>query len=457
LTINSILIVILSTMIAIIATFFLRQESAKLHLDAELTLEANLIESLIIKRLSPTKINRIQSKISNVTMTHTLDDNSQDAVLRALSHRSQFQIWDLTTKQLILHSSNAPEIPMTSSNGYHSMYYDTSLWRAYTVTLPKLNYKIITLQRHDRQIRYEKQFISDTLFVLLLSFSFLIFSLSLIISQSLSVLDETKAQLEKRKPDNLNPIDTSNIPLEVKPLIEEINRLMGQLKQTLQREQTFAANAAHELKTPLSAMKAQIQVALLQSPKEQAKSFQSVESSIERYDHIIRQLLTLSRTISASVLEPPKPIALVPIIQNTIASLVPLALKKQISLELQQDIYPVMNIHETLISTALQNLIDNSIKYSQANGSILIHLHQIDHWIRIDVIDHGPGIPDEDKIIAIQRFKRLDNAASGSGLGLSIISEICNQLDGKLSLSNTKGGGLTASIAIPLYEPTTSS
>lgn len=448
LTINALIIVVLSTFVAMSATFFLRHESARKHMDAELSLEAHLIESLMVKRLSPRKIKRIQDKISDLPTSYHHDDSSQDAILQALSHRSQFQIWDLANNRLIIHTPNAPSIPLNANFGYQAVYYNNSLWRSYSIELPKLNYKVVTLQRHDRKLNYEKQFISDTLMVLCLSFSFLIFSLGLIMQRGLSVLDHTKAELSEREPENLNPIDSSNAPLEVKPLIEEINRLMTQLKAALQREHEFAANAAHELKTPLSTMKAQIQVALMQPPEKQASAFKCVESSIERYDHIIRQLLTLSRTISHASLEIPKPISLVPLAQNTIATLVPLALTKEISLELQHEINPILNINSILISTALQNLIDNAIKYSNPKDTVIVRIYENDNNICIDVIDHGKGIMDIDKKTALERFKRLNNSSQGSGLGLSIVSEICKQMNGKLFLSDTPNGGLTATITL---------
>lgn len=447
LTINAIIIVILSIMVAITATFLLRQEAARLHLDAELSLEAHLIESMLTTRLSSKRIKQIQTKINNLAKNDIL--GTKKAQQSALAHRAKFQVWDLTNNKLVLHSPNAPFIPLNQHTGYHIIHLNTSLWRTYNYTLTKSHYKIVTFQRHDKRLHHEKQFFTDTLIVLAIGFSFLIFALSLIIQSGLSVLNETKLQLEKREPDNLNPIDTSNTPLEVKPLIQEINRLMAQLKSALEREHQFAANAAHELKTPLSTMKAQIQLALRQPTNKQIETFKSVESSIDRYDHIIKQLLTLSRTISQASLETSKPTSLLPVIQNAIAPLVPYALERNISLEFQHSITPILHINEILISTAIHNLIENAIKYSNPNDTIIIHLYNQNNQIIIDIIDHGSGILNKDKELVLQRFKRLDQTAQGSGLGLNIVMAICKQINGKLSLKDTPKGGLTVSISLP--------
>lgn len=445
---NAFIIVMLATIIAITATFFLRQESAKLHLDTELSLETHMLESLLVKRLSPLRAKRIQEKINSLPTDPSFVSSSQEAVLQVLASRSKFQLWDLTNQQLILHSPQSPDIPFSNQIDYYYATKGKNLWRAYSLVIPKLNYKIVSLQRHDRQLQHEKQFITDTLIVLGLSFSFIIFSLGLVIQRGLSVLDKAQSQLSKREPDSLTPLPTDNQPLEIKPLLNEINRLMKKLKSAFEREQTFAANAAHELKTPLSAMSAQIQVALMQPVEKQKEAFLLVESSIKRYDHIIKQLLTLSRTISHASLETAKPIPLIPLLQKTIAQLVPLASKKNISLELQHQDHPVLSGNEVLITTALQNLIDNAIKYSVKDDTIVICVCEHNNQVIIEVIDHGPGISDSEKPLALLRFKRLGRG-NGSGLGLNIISEICKQLKGTLSLEDTEGGGLTAKIVIP--------
>jgi len=454
LTINALSIVGLAILLAIIAVFFLRQDSIKLHLNAELSMEAHSLESFITHRIPNKQVAYIQQKINNIPIEASAaigNEIHQAKTLKRLVNNTQFQLWDLRTGELILHSPNAPTIPLHNKIGYDKVIYQSHQWQLYGVEIPHLEYKIVTMQRHDIRLGYEKQFIADTFIVLLLTFLFLIFSLHIIISRSLSTLSITTSQLKKREPSNLNPIEIINTPLEVKPLVIEINRLMSQLKSTLEREQQFAANAAHELKTPLAAMKAQIQIATRLPADAQTQALKDVEQSIQRYDHIIRQLLTLSRALSHSSLESSQWVNLGELAQNIIAPLVPLALKRNISLELHHKELPNILSSGTLLTTALTNLIDNAIKYTHDNDTILIHIYSNTTHISIKVEDHGQGIPDKHKETALKRFARIyGNTASGSGLGLSIVNEICQHLHGTLLLQNTKPSGLTSIITIPI-------
>lgn len=453
LTINALSAVGLGILLAIVAVFFLRQDSIKLHLDAELSLEAHSLESFITQRLSPKKIDLIQRKIDEAPYEarSAIDQEMQNQAIQHLINNTQFQLWDLRTNKLILHSPNAPSIPLDNKLGYNKALHQSHQWQLFSIEIPHLGYKIVTMQRHDIRLGYEKQFITDTLIVLIMTLLLLIVSLRVIITRSLSILNVTTSELKEREPSNLNPINIADTPLETKPLIIEINRLMSQLKATLEREQQFAANAAHELKTPLAAMKAQIQVANRLPPEAQKLAFAEVEETIARYDHIIRQLLTLSRTLSQSALESIQPIQLDELMQKIIAQLVPLALKRNINIELHHDTLTQINSSASLLTTALTNLIDNAIKYTGNNDTIIIRVERHGLFVYIYVIDHGSGIPDNMKLQALKRFTRIDGTkASGSGLGLSIVSEITEHLKGRLSLETTKPNGLTACMQIPI-------
>ncbi|MCP8352658.1 sensor histidine kinase [Candidatus Synchoanobacter obligatus] len=454
LTINALSVVGLSTLLATIAIFFLRQDSIKLHLNAELSLEARSIEPFLTKRLSSQELNNIQIKINNIPLEATSEtpiDTDNEALLKGILNSTQFQVWDLRRQELILRSPSAPSIPLDSKLGLQNIQHQSHQWTTYSIEISNLNYKIVTMQRHDMRLGYEQQLITDTLIVISLCFLFLGFSLKLIISRSLVTLEKTTSQLKKNEPSNLEALRYNNAPSEVQPLIIEINRLMFQLKSALEREQQFAADAAHELKTPLATMKAQIQLMTRLPPESQQKAIYDLEKTIERYDHIIRQLLSLSRTLSHTTLETEQWIDLDAVTQNVIAPLVPLALKKDINIELHHKTLPKILSNASLLTTVLSNLIDNAIKYTTDGDTIMVTITPHSSQVYIEVIDHGPGIPDESKQLALQRFSRLYNTkSSGSGLGLSIVEEICQHLHGTLSLHDSSPKGLTSRIALPI-------
>ena len=454
LTINALSVVGLAILLAIIAVFFLRQESIQVHLDAELSLEASSIESFIVKRLSNRQIASIQEKLNNIpSRTHNVvsSNPNQDIQITKLINSVQFQVWDLKTNQLILQSPKAPSLPLNSSLGYTNVHHGAHLWKTYGIEISNLNYKIVTMQRYDQRIGYEKQFVADILVILFVTLLFLVFAIRTIITRSLTTLESTTSQLKMHEPSNLTPMCYADTPLEVQPLIIEINRLMSQLKSALEREQQFAADAAHTLKTPLAAMKAQIQVINRLPNDAKEPAFREVLNSIDRYDHIIKQLLTLSRTVSQTYTESAQNVDIATLVQNVIAPLVPLALERDINIELHANNPPLIQSNTTLLTTALTNLLENAIKYTKNHDTIFVIIAERPNELIISIVDHGTGISDPDKELAKKRFSRIyTENTPGSGLGLSIVEEVCRHLDATFILSDSEPQGLTASIHLNL-------
>lgn len=307
------------------------------------------------------------------------------------------------------------------------------------------------MQQHELRIRYEQDLAYETLCALSIISLILVLSTRTILKRGLYALDMTAAKLQTQNTKHLKPICTKDTPDEIVPLINEINRLMSELSQTLKRERRFAGDAAHELKTPLAAMKAHIQLAHRQDPIEQRKTLKRIEDIITRYDHIIKQLLSLSRTISESGLKEHTKCNLVTLAQNVIAQAVPSAHEKQIQVALEcKNSEIVKNINSHVFSVMLSNIIDNAIKYTYPGDTIIIKLDTNYEGIIIKVIDHGPGISDSDKLTVTQRFKRVyGTEVSGSGLGLNIVLEVVKHLDGTLMLIDTPAGGLTVQLTLP--------
>ena len=197
-------------------------------------------------------------------------------------------------------------------------------------------------------------------------------------------------------------------------------------------------------------MKAHVQLAQEQHGESQYETLRRIEEIIDRYDHIIRQLLSLSRTISQSALTDNPPIDLVELTKSIVSQAAPIALKRdvQIAFEcLEESLKFAIDPH--VYSVIASNIIDNASKYTQKGDCILVRLEKYRNHITLIVIDHGPGISDTDKPLVIQRFKRIyGSRASGSGLGLNIVSEVLKKISGRLILKDTLGGGLTTCVEI---------
>jgi signal transduction histidine kinase len=278
----------------------------------------------------------------------------------------------------------------------------------------------------------------------------------LIIGDALRPLYRIGRVVETRSPEDLSPIGGQDAPREIRPLVGAIDRLLERLRQALERERRFTADAAHELRTPLAALKAQAEVAQrARDPRERTNALRQIDNGVERTTHLIEQLLTLAR------LEPDsnealkmRPISLCPLIEDAVANLFPNALRKHIDLGLQScgcDGKPVLG-NATTLGILLCNLIGNAIRYTPKGGRIDIRTHLDAGRVSLEVADTGPGIPPQQRKRVFERFYRANEhrKTDGSGLGLSIVARIVELHGAEITLSETSdSGGLTVAVAFP--------
>jgi two-component system sensor histidine kinase QseC len=247
------------------------------------------------------------------------------------------------------------------------------------------------------------------------------------ISVSLAPLKSLSNLIRARDINTLDPIDMGRAPLEVHPLAEAINQLLSRLRQSIMRERAFVADAAHELKTPLAAIKVQAQVALG-----------------------AHDLLLLAR-LDENGATPTTRVDLAAIAQAAMVAREELARERGMRLDLTGGACSEVSADPTLLSIVLDNLIDNAIKYGHEGGHIEIAVCQDAHTVTLTVSDDGPGVTAEDRLRLTNRFFRvIGNRASGSGLGLSIVARIVEYFGGRLGFSTGIGGrGLSVAVAFP--------
>lgn len=281
--------------------------------------------------------------------------------------------------------------------------------------------------------------------------SFILFLLYRSINQRMSLaFKKLSTELATRKSKNLELINHSDYPLEFKESLSEINELFKRLQIDFDRNKRFSADAAHELRTPMTALKTQAQLALeITEPEEQKKSIKNVIISINRSIHLIQQLLTLSRLDHEEKLNDITEINLEKISAELIAFMYPNALEKNIEIELSNESKsPMIEGNESALGILLRNLIDNAIRYTPNHGRIYVKIIDDDEHIILKIIDNGPGIPQEFQDKVFDRFFRvLGTKQTGSGLGLAIVKQIIDLHQAKIELqSSYKNHGLTAII-----------
>jgi two-component system sensor histidine kinase QseC len=239
-------------------------------------------------------------------------------------------------------------------------------------------------------------------------------------------------------------------------LVDELNHLFLRLRDGFEREKRFAADAAHELKTPLAAIKVQAQVAL-NSPhvEEKDAALHKLIASVNRSTHIIQQLLIMSTLVpEAFCREEQESIQLSYVVRDVLMMLAPVALERRIELALQKpDDVLIIKGSSTALTILFRNLIDNAIRYGQDNAVIQVCMKHDEQHVIVEVCDEGPGIPSELHERVFERFFRiLGNKSTGSGLGLAIVHQICQMHGAKISLDKPEArSGLIVKIIFPSF------
>jgi signal transduction histidine kinase len=277
----------------------------------------------------------------------------------------------------------------------------------------------------------------------------------MLIHFSLAPVNELGRTIATRSSDNLAPITTPRRYVELAPVLDELNRLLERLRDAQAVERRFFADAAHELLTPIAALRAQTHL-LATAPDESAKAAAKfdVESGLQRVSSMIRQLLTLAQISSAELRLDLRPQDLVPLVQERLAAAAARAWDKRIEMDLQAPRACPCVFDAGAMASVLDNVIDNAIRYVQPEGRIRVQLHQHAQSVSISVADNGPGIAAEYRDKVFERFFRVPgNTETGSGLGLAIVARIVALHQGTVALLNGLGPrGLLVCIRLPALQ-----
>jgi two-component system sensor histidine kinase QseC len=378
-------------------------------------------------------------------------DTEHAPLLHQDARRVAFQLWE-NGEHLRLHSANAPQAPLgTSREGFSDRVIDGKAWRVFTAWDGSHENLVHVGERADVRRELAQQLVLGLLRPLLVAMPVLALVLWVAVSRGLRPLATLTREVAKREPDNLAPIETGRAPREVVPLIDQLNRLFGRIVDSLERERRFTADAAHELRTPVAAIKAQAQVAKMAGSEETRNhAIDQVLIGAERAGRLVEQLLTLARLDSTahSLLQPTD---LRKLAVEVVADLAPSALDKRVSLELAEGNASTVLAIPALLEVMLRNLIDNAIRHGPAGSVVVVRVAQHGEGAMLSVTDNGPGILAEQRENVFQRFYRLPEAGEGgSGLGLSIVRQIAEIHGAQVTLGEPPTGtGLEVAVHFP--------
>jgi two-component system sensor histidine kinase QseC len=393
---------------------------------------------------------------ASASVLNTIMENHLDIV----NYHDDFlyQVLDNKTEKIILKSPDAPNRPIThKASGFDTYTYEDDSWRSFILSNPKQNIKIIVAMKMDYSFKFRMNLFIHDLQMLALIYIIISLLILWVVQKGLKALNHTVNEISKRDGENLQAINLEKVPLELQPLIKELNYLFSRVDQSISREKRFTADAAHELRTPLAALKTQVEVA--KKELDETKRIQILNNIIHgtnRCTHVVEQLLTLSRlepeAIAISSFER---INLTAITQDLMGDLIPAILEKNIEFELIGAETPLFIMGKApAIEILIRNLVSNAMNYTPEHGLISVSLCEIsdseaekiiqeqqekkqekkalasknqnqNKRVCLKVCDNGPGVPKELQERIFDRFFReLGNKQPGSGLGLSIVMQV---------------------------------
>ena len=361
------------------------------------------------------------------------------------------QVWQ--GDKLIYRSTAAvPVILNTVPNRVETVKAGNREWRARTLASPTSDVRVMLAEPSVWRLTVTVMYRGYYLLPLVISLPFLVFPAWLSVRLALRPWRRVSQETAERGPADLTPLSYAPPHKELQPLVQSINSLLQRVRDSTSRERSLIADAAHELRTPLAAMRVNVEALKEQSTDEQQRELMgNLLRSNDRAARLVGQLLQLMRSDAVSDNALPVMLSLDALVQDRLAMIEGLASARNVELELvSEDRVPVLGERESLVSM-IDNLINNAIKYSPPGSTVVVHVAREGTQALLTVADEGPGIPPALRERVFDRFFRNpDQNQSGSGLGLAIVKSVVDRHGGEVALGEVANGGLLATVRLPL-------
>jgi len=283
---------------------------------------------------------------------------------------------------------------------------------------------------------------------LMLLLPIMIGAVAWIVRRGLLPLREVTAEVQQRDVRSLSPLVSADLPLEIAPLVAELNRLLARLQRAFAAQRAFIADAAHELRSPLTALRLQLQL-LDRAPDEAARleARGRLGAAVERAIHLVEQLLALARSDPQEVAPAFESVDLGKVAADAIMDTHTLATARGVELSLEAAAAEPVRGDRAALRTLARNLIDNAVRYTPAGGNVVVRTLRTGRGATLEVRDNGPGIAPADRERVFDRFyRRAQEPESGTGLGLAIVKAIAERHGAQVLLADAPGGGLAVSV-----------
>jgi len=372
-------------------------------------------------------------------------------VAHKYQRRLRFQIWRADGK-LLMRSNNAPKTPLTAAIGFSEASGDGEHWRYFSQWNEERNLQVQVSENHHIRDDLIGHIAWRLLLPALFGLPLIGFWVWLATRHGLASLDGIARQIASRAPQQLQPVIPATAPEEIRTMLEALNGLFQRVDTALEAEHRFTADAAHELRTPLAALQAQLQVALrARDDNERNRSLGQLQSGLSRASHLVDQMLQLARLDPEFGLPTPQTVDLARLAESVCADLGPQIMARNIDFELHADEHCTVLGQAEWLRVLIRNLVDNAVRYTPEHGQVRVGIRQTNETALIQVSDSGPGIPPDQRLAVLHRFHRLNqDEQPGSGLGLAIVARIAELHGARLELAEaTPAPGLSVMVCWP--------
>ena len=378
------------------------------------------------------------------------------------------QVWSADGRR-VFQSGTSAVLPQRAVLGFSDVRSDVQAHRA-TYRVFTLHTRALVIQvAQDMAIRREmaSALALRTVWPVALMAPLLMGVVGWVVNASLAPVARVRRQVAQRQADDLDPVSEAGLPDEVAPLVHELNLLFGRLREAFEAQNNFVADAAHELRSPLAALKLQVQ-GLDRAADAPARDLAvaRLTAGIDRATRLVEQLLVLARQqASAAALARPEPVDLAAIARLAVAEIAAVAQARGIDVGLVHADEDRIDGHAQALQILLRNLLDNAVKYTPPGGTVDVavrrHADASDAsdaaTLTLSVEDSGPGIPQDERERVLDRFRRGaagTGAATGSGLGLAIVRSIAAVHGAQLVLDRSQRlGGLRVLVRFGMSGP----
>lgn len=434
--------------IGIVAHKMARHESEEIF-SARLATSARVLEALVARQIEKATISVPIEIVLPKALEEAKGDEPQDYG-HPYETKIAFQVRN-TQGALLARSSSAPDAALGEMKaGFSRNTIDGEVWQVFA--LQSGDVWIFAAEKDEVRQEMVSELGTSILAPLLIGGLLMLIAVNFVLTMNMTALRELADRISKREPESLAQIELAQTPVELAPIVRELNELLDRVQAAFEREKRFIDAAAHEIRTPIAALQIHVQNALrAENLQERENSLAEALVGLQRTTKVAEQLLSFSRITARVDSEKFQVIALDRICRDVIADQEPLLAQRGQTIGFDGQPDCMVSCDQYKIQRLLQNLIDNASQYGRPDGDIQVELDKQDGRVELRVANDGEPVPeDEVEKIFAPYYRVPGNTAPGSGLGLAIVKEIAEQHKARVSVRRKEDGqGTVVCVSFP--------